>query len=265
MFVQGTIYSRVSLHDRHGGQRQGGISTPRDRPLILLFTGAQGQRYGYFDRWTDEGIFLFTGEGQTGDMSFRAGNRAIRDHVQDGKDLHLFEYVARVRCRYLGQMICSGYHFEERHDRDGTQRRGIVFELTPLATFYDWKPESPASAESPLRLREVAMHAATHGSTPLERQVSVLGRSDAVRRYALARADGVCELCNAPAPFITDEERPYLEVHHLRRLSDGGPDEPPWVAALCPNCHRRVHHGRDRQQKNEQLRLIVDSKESRYH
>src|ERR1700746_1774493 len=24
-----------------------------------------------------------------------------------------------------------------------------------------------------------------------------------------------------------------------RRLSDGGPDHPRWVVAVCPNCHRR--------------------------
>jgi 5-methylcytosine-specific restriction protein A len=34
-----------------------------------------------------------------------------------------------------------------------------------------------------------------------------------------------------------------LEVHHLHRLSDRGPDSPDNVIALCPNCHSRVHHG----------------------
>jgi hypothetical protein len=46
-----------------------------------------------------------------------------------------------------------------------------------------------------------------------------------------------------PAGALT--EGPNLEPHHIRRLADGGPDHPRWVAALCPTCHRRVHHGVD--------------------
>ena len=45
----------------------------------------------------------------------------------------------------------------------------------------------------------------------------------------------------------------YLEPHHTRRLSDGGPDHPRWVGALCPNCHREIHHGADGVRKNKRL------------
>jgi len=36
---------------------------------------------------------------------------------------------------------------------------------------------------------------------------------------------GVCESCLQPAPFH-GKKGPYLEVHHVHRLSDGGPDHP---------------------------------------
>ncbi|WP_272501787.1 HNH endonuclease [Salinibacter ruber] len=52
---------------------------------------------------------------------------------------------------------------------------------------------------------------------------------------------------------ITPQGRPYLEAHHVRRVSDGGLDHPRWVIALCPNCHRRVHHGQDGEQYNKRL------------
>jgi len=61
----------------------------------------------------------------------------------------------------------------------------------------------------------------------------------------LARANGNCEGCALPAPFFRSDGTPYLEPHHLRRVSDGGPDHPAHVIALCPNCHRRVHAGAD--------------------
>jgi 5-methylcytosine-specific restriction protein A len=76
-------------------------------------------------------------------------------------------------------------------------------------------------------------------------------RSRAVRDYVLARADGVCESCGNPAPFIRASGDPYLEPHHIRRLTDGGPDHPRFVAAISPNCHREVHHGAGGATKNE--------------
>ncbi|THE64894.1 HNH endonuclease [Salinadaptatus halalkaliphilus] len=63
--------------------------------------------------------------------------------------------------------------------------------------------------------------------------------------YWVLRADGVCQGCDEPAPFTDTDGEPFLEVHHLQRRSDGGPDHPDNVVALCPNCHRRVHHGPD--------------------
>ncbi len=68
-------------------------------------------------------------------------------------------------------------------------------------------------------------------------------RDQAVRKWALERANWGCEACEEPAPFVTDKGEPYLEVHHIHRLADGGPDIPSNVAALCPNCHREIHYG----------------------
>lgn len=105
MFVIGKVYRRRDLHAEFGGQEQGGISTPSDHNLIFLFTGESGKKYGYSDRWTNDGIFLYTGERQVGDMEFVRGNRAIRDHAEDGKDLHLFAQTPDKRfVRYEGQM-----------------------------------------------------------------------------------------------------------------------------------------------------------------
>ncbi len=60
----------------------------------------------------------------------------------------------------------------------------------------------------------------------------------------LKRANGVCESCGNPAPFVRRVDgTPYLEVHHIITLSSGGPDTEANAQALCPNCHRRVHYG----------------------
>jgi 5-methylcytosine-specific restriction endonuclease McrA len=60
----------------------------------------------------------------------------------------------------------------------------------------------------------------------------------------LNRANGNCEMCGQRAPFNrADNKRPYLEVHHKKRLADGGEDTVENAIAVCPNCHRYAHYG----------------------
>lgn len=59
----------------------------------------------------------------------------------------------------------------------------------------------------------------------------------------LDRARGVCEYCQAPAPFLRRDGRPYLEVHHRIPLAEAGEDTVDNAIALCPNCHREAHYG----------------------
>ncbi len=104
-------------------------------------------------------------------------------------------------------------------------------------------------------LRERAERSAsTSVSTSVNvREVTEYDRSDDVRAYVLERADGECEGCGEPAPFVNRDGDPYLHAHHVLELSAGGPDSPETVIALCPNCHYRVHHGRDGEAYNREL------------
>jgi 5-methylcytosine-specific restriction protein A len=115
------------------------------------------------------------------------------------------------------------------------------------------------------QLREKALQAAM--PAPLASAKSArriyYERSAAVRAYVLARADGTCEGCAQAAPFLRIDKTPYLEPHHTRRLADGGPDDPRWVAGLCPNCHRRIHHGMDGAELNARVQERLAELESR--
>ncbi|MEC3885510.1 NUDIX domain-containing protein [Halobacillus sp. HZG1] len=71
-------------------------------------------------------------------------------------------------------------------------------------------------------------------------------RNPDVIAEVLERADGVCEKCLKPAPFLrANDFTPYLEVHHLKPLAEGGEDTVSNAVALCPNCHREYHHAAD--------------------
>ncbi len=131
----GHEYNRRDLHKEYGGQRQGGISTPQKFPIIILFTGEAGEEFGYKDRWDSSGEFLYTGEGQKGNMTFVRGNKAINDHIANGKDIHLFKYVRSGTVRYLDQMICNSFEIRRGPDLNGNQRNIIIFRLMPLSAF----------------------------------------------------------------------------------------------------------------------------------
>jgi 5-methylcytosine-specific restriction enzyme A len=244
-FEVGEIYDRQKdIHAVFKGQEQGGISTPSDVPLIFLFTGQTGEQYGYRDGWSDEGVFLYTGEGQVGDMLFVRGNRAIRDHAALGKDLLLFEFLGKVgKYRYLGQFFCSSWEIRVGPDKSANLRQAIVFHLVPQEeTLIGHEPEISLSLEQ-LRQRALEASREVSAKSPKEARRVYYERSEAVRVYVLVRAAGICEACKKPAPFVRPDSSPYLEPHHTRRLSDGGPDDPRFVGAICPNCHREIHYG----------------------
>lgn len=88
-------------------------------------------------------------------------------------------------------------------------------------------------------------------------------RSLSIRFYAVKRAAGNCEWCEDTAPFRDSRGEAYLEVHHITRVKDDGPDDPLNVIAVCPNCHREAHFGRDPKALERSMRAKVDRIEER--
>jgi 5-methylcytosine-specific restriction protein A len=164
----------------------------------------------------------------------------------------------------LGAFNCAGYQVEEGRDSTGASRKAIVFDLAPIE-----EEGAGIIAEGPLPnadlsdLRKLAFEAAGPARQTKTGQSSrtYFVRSEAVRQYVLARAKGICESCGQPAPFTTKAGTAYLEPHHIRRLTDGGPDDPYFMGAVCPNCHRETHHGREGARLNVTLLATVEKKE----
>ncbi|MDN3276891.1 HNH endonuclease signature motif containing protein [Frankia sp. RB7] len=263
-FEVGSLYHRQrAIHQVFGGQERGGIATPSGFPFVFLFTGESGQQFGYSDGWRPDGIFAYTGEGQSGDMEFVRGNRAIRDHLADGRDLLLFEATkTKGSYRYLGCFAFAGWETKDAIDREGESRKAIVFELIPVA---EVGPAPEASEEevylkekSLAELRALALAAAATPKFPSkESQRTYYARSIKVKAYVLRRANGICEACKKAAPFFRKDGSPYLEPHHIKRVADGGPDHPVSVGAVCPTCHRLIHHGAEGAGVNQQLEVYV--------
>ena len=84
-------------------------------------------------------------------------------------------------------------------------------------------------------------------SKPTSTAVSItqFQRDASVKAWVLREANGNCECCSRPGPFMTIDGTPFLEVHHVRQLADQGSDTITNAVALCPNCHRELHYGQN--------------------
>lgn len=265
-FDIGQTYRRkTDIHDVYGGGRQSGISPSANHPFIFIFSGSTGEEFGYEDGWQEaEQTFLYSGEGQLGDMDFIRGNRAIRDHVADGRQLLLFEALGKGLVRFAGEFVCAGYDFGTGPDRDGISRRTIRFHLAPTEDreVHDAVIQETTDDLATLRERAITAASPIPAANWREARTILRARSQVVKAYVLKRAAGVCELTGAPAPFLTKDGQPYLEVHHIRRLSDGGLYHPVNCAAISPTAHREIHHGMQGAKLDTQLAEVIAQKEA---
>ncbi len=272
-FALGRVYHRqTEIHDRFGGSRQSGIAPSSRVPAIFIFTGDSGEQYGYFDGRDELGMFSYTGEGQVGDMEFKRGNLAIREHAANGQALHLFKSRGKGKGQeYLGEHAYGGHTMRRGPDREGAQKNIIVFQLVPVALLDEESIASPddevTEDPAPTNLEEArkrAIEAVCDTGNEMGKAAlrKLYRRSKRVKDYVLLRAKGICESCQQPAPFKRKDGSAYLEPHHTTRVSDGGLDHPRYVAALCPACHRHIHHGVGGDEMNLELISAIAAKEA---
>lgn len=219
--------SRREFHAEYGVGRQDGIIVPADVAVILAITGSQGKKHGYHDHWNSDGSLDYYGAGQTGSMTFARGNKAIRDHVLNGRTLYVFEDVRSGRLKCLGQFVCSGHVQRNETNGDGVERNVIVFHLVPVEQieasarlyFAGDDIDDDGAQESLAELREKAQSRGKPGQKKSVRQserTSVYERDRQIVKYVMTRADGVCECCSKRAPFKKGKWKTLFESapHH---------------------------------------------------
>jgi 5-methylcytosine-specific restriction protein A len=196
----GALYNRRrDIHDVHGGQRQGGISTPARSPVVIIFTGEAGETHGYHDRWYDHEFFHYFGEGQVGDMTLTKGNRAILRHQQDGKQLLLFQMMGAGKpYRYLGEFFCEDYYEKgEVLDTRGDMRKALVFRLRPKSPTFGVEDQ-----------REIY----SNGDTSAQRLIEVRTKQSLFRRRLLG-VEKECRLTGV-------RDLRFLRASHIKPWAD---------------------------------------------
>ena len=98
--------------------------------------------------------------------------------------------------------------------------------------------------------------------SPLLKKYSIkcYDRSPTVTAIAKLRADFRCEIKGCKyEPFIGIHNLPYIEVHHIERLADGGEDTLENTACLCPAHHREIHLAKNKDNLKTALKDNRDS------
>jgi len=267
----GETYHRRDELAAQGGTWPSGIITSEKNPYVFIITSERGRDFGYVDEFLEDGTFQYSGQGATGNMDWRFENEAIRDHKELGKEIHVFEKTEEsYLVKYRGEYEYDDHDWVQLEDKNGDFRDAILFDLVPIGGRtisvtgdFETKPLEELYADACRAAPESTTSATSNGGhTPSSSSGSgsQKNRSEVVREFARRAANGECRGCEQKAPFKTEEDRPFLEVHHLELLGDEGADHPDNVIALCPNCHRRAHHGKNRHEFNETLKEKVQER-----
>lgn len=130
MFQKNQIYQRSNLHDEYGGNRQRGISNCVNHPIIFIFTNPNSDEQDvYIDEWKNK-YFYYSGEGRRGDMTMTGGNKSIRDHQKNKKQIHLFEKTTTSGMwKYIDELKLVDIKDYRNDDEDGIERQSFQFVL----------------------------------------------------------------------------------------------------------------------------------------
>ncbi len=247
---KGDVINNEELTELFKCSTQGGMRRSHKTNTLVLVSNHVKSIYS--DRWFGKELH-YTGMGSTGDQTLGTQNKTLYESNFNGVEVHLFEVFELREYTYQGVVVYNGKGYQENQtDIDGNQRKVWMFPME----LKDGKPvrvndtvikklqETKQKSLRKLNKKQIKRLAESKKETEQSYRITEtksIERDEYIKLYALERADGNCQLCDKPAPFLKKDGSPYLEVHHINYLANKGSDTIDNVAALCPNCHRKMH------------------------
>ena len=225
--------------------------SPQTNSLVVI---SDHTKAIFDDTWVNN-FFQYTGTGLTGKQALSSRpNKALTDTKTNGTSLYLFEVFEEGKYVFDGEAELADRPFLSRQsDSEKNLRDVYVFPLRlkgrkrPPVPKNELKKRSIPETREPARKRALSTDepglpipdANMDGGRP--GFVSPADEARIVSEHAHRRANGICQLCNQPAPFFTADGKPWLETHHIEKIAPGGKHGIENTVALCPNCHRKMH------------------------
>jgi len=243
--MQGEIHNNEQLRNIFKcGIRSGMRKSNSTNTMVLVSDRTRG---GYIDIWKGK-ILHYTGMGLEGDQQLSRENKILYESPKTEISLHLFEVFVAGEYIYQGQVTLAEKPYQSR-------QRGRKVWIFPVSLVGEKQsfiiPEVLAIKEQEVKEKRASKLSAQELRKRINKRTRrrqnryVLTRQyvrdENVAEYVRRNADGVCELCKNIAPFNKLDGHPFLEMHHIEWLSQGGEDTIKNAVALCPNCHRKMH------------------------
>lgn len=265
-FKTGSRYSHNDIVEAFQCGNMGGMRrSNKTNTLMLICDHTKGL---YDDMWHGD-VLHYTGMGKVGDQVLQGNqNNTLYESGRNGIHVHLFEVLTPADYTYRGEVKLVDKPYQDtQNDDNGNKRKVWMFPIKPIDTKNLVTPKKyTAPVAKPAADLEKEKKILDANATPefaeglpddvlkkaaelrgkkttVERQVTTTqrDRDPFIAEHVKRRANGMCDLCNMPAPFKDKKNHPYLESHHVIWLADGGEDTIENAVALCPNCHRKIH------------------------
>tara|TARA_B100001093_G_scaffold504743_1_gene561007 strand:+ start:283 stop:1107 length:825 start_codon:yes stop_codon:yes gene_type:complete len=247
---KGDVINNEELTQIFKCSTQGGMRRSHKTNTLVLVSNHVKSIYS--DRWFGKELH-YTGMGSTGDQTLGAQNKTLHESNFNGVEVHLFEVFELREYTYQGIVIYNGKGYQEKQtDVDGNERKVWMFPLKlkdgkPISVNDEIIKKLQATKQKSFRklnrkqIKRLAESKKEKSQSYRLTETKSIERDEYIKLYALERANGNCQLCEEPAPFLKKDGSPFLEVHHIDYLANNGSDTIDNVAALCPNCHRKMH------------------------
>lgn len=263
------VYSNREVTEIFSCSGQGGIRVSNTNKTITIISKLvrRNETNPYQDEHINhEGRITYTGMGTVGNQKLTGQNLKIAESRTNGYRMFYFEVYRNNEYTFKGEVILDDEpYFVNELDLNNNNRKVLKFKLK-IKTQVDINYISQEVLNEEIKVKERKIkklsstelaNQAIHSSNEIKTTKVIseqYNRDLKVKQYTLRRANGKCDLCDQQAPFVTEKNEPYLESHHVIPLSESGKDSIVNTVALCPNCHKKMHYGKDRVQKLQKLK-----------
>lgn len=259
----GNSYTNADIVKYFRVGNMGGMRKSNTQNALVLISKAEDPTPGheYDDYFDDDGVLHYTGMGQEGDQKYTHGNRILGDSVTTGITVHMFMRHGSDEYIYRGIVTLAGDVYQEiEPDKNKNLRKVYKFPLQFRSTeAFKESAKKTSEVQRELEKRAKDMDIASLfdaneaivekikaneslGRVRSHSQTTTTKREPKVAAYAIARADGKCQLCGTTVDSSDVHKPSRLVCHHEPPLyTDGGVDDKYHTAALCDNCHARRH------------------------
>ncbi len=127
------VYNNLEIASIFSCSTQGGMRVSLKEKTVTLINQEYSKVRPYNDsQISDEGIFIYTGMGLTGDqkVSYSNQNGKVAYSDKNGFRLYYFIGIGKNKYKYIGEVVKNGdFYFADEIDKNGTLRKVVKFPL----------------------------------------------------------------------------------------------------------------------------------------